>query len=310
VKQGEKGLQTEHEKDLVFVTSGGRTGTQFFGDRLCEVIEGSFSEHDPDVLSVFVERVGSRIRTFGFQHMVVGKLLATSGIRAAGHGWMTGRISKANTEVRLRKARTSYHAGIGARLVIESNSQWWMVCDLVHNVWPRAKIVAIVRDPRSWIRSWLNKGIRYRWYDPAWYLPPGRLTPKKVGDSNWSRSWPDFRPFERLAWEWSLIYGKLALCAQKNDLVEIFRFEDLFQRDDLSSIRRLVSFAAAHDSRQYNFAIPNDFTDKAQNASSGNAADWIDWSSAQARFVEQVCGKLMRQFGYGEEREWKRKISD
>ncbi|WP_420823063.1 sulfotransferase [Wenzhouxiangella limi] len=141
-------MQTKYrKKDLAFVTSGGRTGTQFFGDRLSEVISNCHSEHDPDILSIFIERVGQRIATFGFQHMILGKALGRSGIRAVGQAWLTNRSEEAECLAKLRNARSAFHEKIDAPLIIESNSQWWMVSDLIHKVWPDAKVIAIVRDP-------------------------------------------------------------------------------------------------------------------------------------------------------------------
>ena len=39
------------KKDLVFIASGGRTGTNFFGETLQSIIDNCWSEHEPDVLA-------------------------------------------------------------------------------------------------------------------------------------------------------------------------------------------------------------------------------------------------------------------
>ena len=99
---------TAHHKDLVFIVSGGRTGTQFLGDRLSLAIENSYSVHEPDILPISVKRVGGRLRTFGLWNMVFGKALGLSGIRVLGQRAITGTIDRetcraAATALRMRR---------------------------------------------------------------------------------------------------------------------------------------------------------------------------------------------------------------
>lgn len=80
-------------KDLVFIASGGRTGTQFFGDMLKTVIDDCWSEHEPDMLLGLNWRTYDQIRRFGFWHMVPGRLLGMTGVRSLGHKLLTGELS-------------------------------------------------------------------------------------------------------------------------------------------------------------------------------------------------------------------------
>ncbi len=100
------------DRRLVFVASGGRTGTTFFGERLDEVIADCHSEHEPDVLALNRGRSLLRIRQFGLWHMLFGRMLGTSGLRVLGHRYMTGEMPPATVIRRLREQRAGYHASI------------------------------------------------------------------------------------------------------------------------------------------------------------------------------------------------------
>lgn len=298
----------EDQKDLVFIVSGGRTGTQFLGDQLSLVIPNSYSEHEPDILSLHKPRTIKRIETFGLRHTFWGKFFGRGGVRAIGTWRILGKITEQECIRRLQNVRHRYHSSIEAPLIIESNPQWHYACDELSITWPHARIIIIVRDPRTWIRSWLNKGIRWRAYDLVQWLPPGRITPKKAGDIEWIKPWKKFDAFSRLAWEWRFVYRRLARFAQKNANAKIFRFEDLFHNKDQTPMRELVEFAATHPKRQYSYQLPRDFTAKSKNASQGPAQDWKEWCPEQARLVDSLCGTLMTKFGYGHETSWKAKL--
>lgn len=298
------------QKDLVFVVSGGRTGTQFLGDRLSSAIQESFSIHDPDILSIYIKRILGRLRTFGFYNMTMGKAIGQTGIRSIGARLIAGRITRDTAITRLKRLRESYHESIHEPLVIESNSQWLYVCDELAEIWPHARVIIVVRDPRTWIRSWLNKGIRWRAYDPVRILPPGRLTPKEVGDTKWVAQWRNFDTLGRLAWEWRFVYTRLLAHSEINPHARIFRFEDLFCSDADTAMWELVAFAANHPGREYQHELPRDFTSNVHNASSGSAQDWPEWETHEARLVDNLCGPLMRRFGYGAEPEWRSKIME
>lgn len=297
-------------KDLVFVISGGRTGTQFLGDHLSTAIASSFSVHEPDILSCYVDRMVGRLRVFGLWNMTIGKAIGASGIRTVGQRIITGKMERQAGLSRLHKLRKSYHESISEPLIIESNSQWLYACDELKEIWPHARVIVVVRDPRTWIRSWLNKGIRWRAFDPVRLLPPGRVTPRKIGDLELARQWRSFGTFGRLTWEWSFVYGRLQAHVERNSNARIFRFEDLFGAANQGAMNELLAFAASHSGREYDFELRDDFATTACNASHGSAPHWNEWDRDQAGLVDSLCGPLMLKYGYGQELDWKEKVQN
>lgn len=294
-------------KDLVFIASGGRTGTQFFGDMLGTAIEDCWSEHEPDMADGVSRLTLARIRRFGLWEMVFGRLATVTGVRPLGQRLLCGRISEAACARRLRRSRARYHATIRESLVVESYFRWWMFAGRLHRIWPGAKTIGIVRDPRDWIESWLRHEPRLRagvWRER---FPPGRLTPRAIGDAAWADRWPSLGQRGRLAWDWRTIYGLLDRAAAEAPGVRLFRFEDLFGPDD-GAVRALVSFAADHGARRYRVHDLSGFTATVRNASMGPRRSWADWSDADARLLDAMCGPLMRKHGYGAEPEWQAKL--
>jgi len=292
------------DKKLVFIVSGGRTGTAFFGERLREVIADCHSVHEPDLFVGFNRLSFSRIRQFGWWHVVFGKLLGRTGLRTIGTRYLMGRLSAQDCQERLATFRQRYHASLEASLVIESSAQWWYVVDQIPNVWPDARIIAVIRDPRAWVRSWLNKGDRYVSRDRAARVPPGRLTPRKLGDAEWSRRWHELDAFGKLAWEWRTVYGRLEQHVAHYCNGRMYRFEDIFGQDD-STLADLVTFAASHGASECAISPLAGFRDEVRNASEGSEPEWQQWSAERARLLDELCGPLMQQYGYGHEAQWK-----
>lgn len=296
-------------KDLVFIASGGRTGTQFFGNMLKTVIDDCWSEHEPDMLEGLSALTLARIHRFGLWHMVFGRVATVTGVRPLGHRLLTGAMSEEKCAHRLRQSRIRYHATIREPLVVESYSRWWMFAGRIHRIWPGAKTVGIIRDPRTWIVSWLRHNPRCHngnWKD---LFPPGPLTPQLLGETEWAARWEMLGPYGKLAWDWRTIYSNLDRASAENAPdVRLFRFEDLFDPDH-GAMRELVEFITDHGARKYRVHDLKGFAASVRNASSGPRREWPDWTADEARLLDELCGPLMRRYGYGVEPEWQEKLA-
>jgi hypothetical protein len=291
------------EKDLTFIVSGGRTGTQLFSHMLSEVVVNCFSVHEPDVFAGLKPRSIGRIWKFGIWHVLIGRLLNKTGTRVIGQKLICGEITAEQAKAYAKLSRSRYHQSIAKSLIIESNGQWWSMIDQLREVWPRAKVVVLVRDPRNWVRSWMNKTGRYDNRDWVSRLPPGRLTPEKVGDHEWIDQWPDLGTFGRLTWEWSFLNRWMLSAVDRTPNARIFRFEDVFEPDG-KTLRELVEFATMHGERRYKLHEIEKLTRTVKNSSIGSAAHWHSWNREQVKLMDTICGPLMRQFDYGMEPEW------
>lgn len=294
-------------KHLVFIASGGRTGTQFLGNGLSRVIADCYSEHEPDLLLGLGWRTFSQVAKFGLWYMVPGRLLGQTGLRVLGDRLLTGSLDAATVRRRIVASRERYHRRIAEPLIVESNYQWWSLAGELHRIWPESKLIGIIRDPRTWVRSWLNQKHRYDELDKVEMLPPGRLSPARLGEAEWAGRWSEIGTFGRLAWEWRTIYRHLSGCIDAVPNARMFRFEDLFY-DDGSAMADLVHFAAEHGGHRYKVADLDGFRRSVTNESQSITPEWRDWSSEQARLLDELCSDLMRRYGYGREPDWLAKL--
>lgn len=308
MKATEESNEPKIRKDLVFIVSGGRTGTRTLGDHISSAIPDAHSEHEPDLLDLRDPRSLGKTITFGPWGMFVGKLLGKTGIRTIGTLRTNEEISSDQSIIRLQQSRQSYHDSIDEHLVIEANYQWHLAVEEIRKIWPHAKIAIIIRDPRTWIRSWLNHGARWTWLDVARWAPPGRPTPMSVGDKECASIWKTLDRFGRLAWEWRFVYSKLDAFAMNESNARIFRFEALFDPSDPIAMERLLEFCADHERRSYRVNFPEGFLCNRENASKGPEENWRAWPPDRCRLLDRLCGNLMSKYGYGAEPEWHEKL--
>ena len=297
-------------KQLTFIASGGRTGTQFFGDMLSSVVSDCHSEHEPDMVAGLSELTFDRVRRFGLWHMVLGRLLGQTGVRVLGQRYLEGRASRAEALDRLRALRADYHASIHESLIVESYYAWWMVAEEVGEIWPGARVAGILRDPRDWIASWLRHDPRRRNGALTERLPPGPLTPARIGDAAGAQHWGALGQVGRLAWEWGTIAGKLDRAAQTSQDAAVFRFEDLFG-GDRAELERFVTFVSGHaEGPRHKIGDLSTLTRTVRNASSGPKHRWETWSDAEIAAVAAFCGPGMDAHGYGTEASWQDRIAE
>jgi len=308
-------MQPRHQKDLVFIVSGGRTGTKFFGKALNTIIENCYAVHEPDLMpdpykSDFCEVV-HRVRTFGLYHMVIGRLRGETGVRNLARKRLSHELGgdMKTTRQAIHKHRDYFHAGIQQSLVIESYFQWYGLLPEVREVYPNAKVAAIVRDPREWVQSWLNYKGHHDTRDMVLTFGQPRLTPAMIGDQKWADRWSNMSVFHKLCWDWKTIYFLVDAFAQYDELTAAFRFEDLFDPNRPDMRRAFLDFGTTHGKRRFAYRDSNALFGQRINASSGRTVGWTNWSTADARFLEEMCGDLMARYGYGTEPAWRAKVA-
>lgn len=294
-------------KHVVIIASGGRTGTTFFGDLLSEVIEDAYSVHEPDLLNGLSTRTWRAIRIFGFYHMVIGRLLGLTGIRNLSQRFLSGRMTEEDLISAIHRHRDAYYASMPQSFIIESYYQWYGILPAVSKAYPNSKIVGIIRDPRTWVTSWMNFGGHYDQSDYVSRFGFKRLNPALVGDAEHLDAWPEMSGFEKNCWNWKIVSQLLSKQASLDPMTRIFRYEDLFTSDARHQhIDDLLSFITSFPDRSFEYAFDESMLDDTRNASiSREFPDWQDWTHDQATALNDICGGAMSEFGYGNEPEWK-----
>lgn len=197
-------------KSLLFVSSG-RTGTA--------AIAANFRQRFPELKCVH-EPFGSRL------------------LRIVGNMYATGYLS----EKYARIAIMSTH-GIRRRLyqrcsLVESNPHICCLLPVIKKLYPDTRIVHVVRDPSTFIISYVNHGAFHGlkgWlgdHIPFWFLKP-----EHFDDGKW-QPWSQCSSMEASAYRWTILNQIIERdAAQWNDRSIRVRYEDLFSEDPGEWIR-------------------------------------------------------------------------
>lgn len=298
-------------KHVVIIASAGRTGTRFFGDLLSSMIPGSYSVHEPDVLEGFNRLTLQRIRTFGVYHMVFGRLLGRTGIRNLSQQFIAGRIDQRQLVSRLRRQRMSYYCNIAGDPIVESYYQWYGILPAVPELFEHYRVVALVRDPRTWVASWMNFGAHFGPRDLVSRLGFRRLDPIMLGDGDYAKHWEDMPPFERLCWTWGVVNGQLLDFVRNDPQSRLYRYEDLFlNRDRDRRLENLLDFITTFPDRRFATVVDHGVLRERRHASTRHTfPDWPKWTSEQVGRLDEICGPLMRELSYGGEADWESKLN-
>lgn len=299
-----------HERPCIFISSSGRTGTQFLGEKMQQMINQCHSIHEADVLW------GSRpsewlpkIHRFGLGRMTIGKYSSKYSLRALSLARITSRLDDSRAVEYIRGIRSAYLGSIGESVFLEANGQYALLVDLLPQAFPDSRTVHIVRDPRAWVRSWMNmENAFYSARDLRSWLIGGRLKPKHFPADPYREQWSGMDRFERLCWFWQK-ENELALrLANNRPQVRVMRFEDLFDSPERERyFCGLLAFVTEFPSGyragwQYKPAL---MQQKVNSRSEGGGPVWTQWSPERARSLDRLCGPLMSRLNYGLEPEWR-----
>lgn len=297
---------TAESKHIGIICSTGRTGTSYFASVLPEVIEGSFCVHEPDVWDGLTRRSLERVRRFGVYHMIVGRVLGTTGLRNLSQRYLGGKITLEMLAEAVRRQRSSYYQSIEADLIIESNGQWFGVLPALPRIFRYYRVVGIIRDARTWLASTMNFGRVHGPKDWVTRLGFRRLDPQLVGDRQYMERWSGMTTFERVCWTWRGINTVLdeTIAADANG--RMYRYEDLFLNSASGArIEDMLQFITSFSDRRFSHAFSKDLLDRRVHAISRDAfPDWQAWDREQARTLQEICGPLMEKYGYGSEPRW------
>jgi len=299
-----------NEKHVAFIASGGRTGTLFFGEILSEIIDDAFSVHEPDLLHGVSRRSWHAIRTFGFYHMVLGRLMRRTGIRNLTQKFLSGEMTIKDVVTAIHRHRDRYYARVSQGYVIESYYQWYGILPAVAQAFPNYKIVGIVRDPRTWVTSFMRFGGRYDKHDLVARYRFKRLEPSMIGDDAYAQAWPRMSSFAKNCWHWKVITRLLQEHAAHDQNMRLYRYEDLFLSEDRATqVEDMLRFMVTFTDRTFPYRFDPDIMKRIKNRSHpGDFPDWLGWTPEMAQELMSLCGPLMQDLGYGFESDWIAKL--
>jgi len=298
------------EKQIVFISSTGRTGTQFLADSLSQMIPQCRSVHEPGTLWLSKPRLfWENLKAFGLYHMTLGQLDPKKSMYALSNLRAKGKISDEKAMEYMKGMRHSLMKSENEKIYIESSGHLFGVFDLLPKVFPGAKLIYIIRDPRNWVASALRT-VEYILYGPLdWGLS---VTAEDVPDNPYGDKWKDMSKFERYCWWYSYLNRFVLEKCKDNPDIRIYRFEDLFgkeNRDDY--FQNLLEYTV-----EGNQELENSIQYKPQlltrpthsKKTKKGYLGWKQWRSFRTQKLLTHCGEFMSGYGYGREEAWAEKI--
>lgn len=149
-----------------FITSTGRTGTDFFTYLFSEVVKNSWSQHEP--------KPAFRRRSYAY----------------------LSRKPSLYDELYFGLSRKWFNRNKNKDWYVETNYHLFDATPLIRNVFPDALTIHIIRDGRQVVRSWLN---RYR------YITNDHITPFHLPGDPAQELWNEWNPIQKLSWYWKTI---------------------------------------------------------------------------------------------------------
>lgn len=285
------------KKDISLIVSAGRTGTKFLGRNIQNVFDDCISFHEPDSIHsnnwtgdlLFV------CRYFGLYRGIIGKLVGTSGIRRVSDRYLAGQLGDNAAVEAIRSHRLKFYNRLPEQFIVESNYAFFGLLPLLPEVFPAIKIAAIVRDPFTWIKSYLRKDDQFGRRDYVGMLGL-RITAPMIGTMS-DAIWNKMSQAERLAWLYGLVYSKVQTAAGAGAPIRIWRYEDLFVSNRRETyFYELCTFIGDFEQRKHTPLVQPNVLGKRINAAPDREIDTTDEHIRQA--IDRWCSNSAQYFGY------------
>lgn len=255
-------------RSITLLVSTGRTGTKAMAHYFDTIYEDIRGLHEP---------------------------FPSRGLRCASNRYLCGRLKRSDLAQILFQSRRKLFGSITESIYVEANPFLHGCLDVFDELFGQPRVIHVVRDPRAYIRSYLNFGafrgikrIAADWY-PYWMLKPDfyEKPPKK--------RWKSMNELERIAWRWCAINEEL------NRGEELFggrylriRFEDLFSTDP-KHVRKLCDLLEVPYKRELQEMI---LTKKVNASRRKDVSRWQNWKQDVLASVSDQCRHLMHLYGY------------
>jgi len=304
-------------KPTIIISSLGRTGTTFFAEFFNNNFENIFAVHEPEkinIKSLNFKNIIWTVKNFGFYDSFVRKAIDGGSLLALSNRLVSGRIGKEEAAKQFIKSRKKFIKNTSKEIYLESNYHFFGLLGVLDLIFDDYKAVYIIRDPRDWLRSWIDKKGIFDKSDIHYWLG-NRISPQKANDIKFTKKWSKTSKFERLCWTWNYLNQFAISSADKNPNIRILKFEDLFVAENKNeNMKKLIShLTSLKKAENFNDADIQKITltklEKKINAPQKyKYPKWENWGKNEVILLNEICGNLMEKFGYGGEISWINKL--
>lgn len=197
-----------------------------------------------------------------------------------------------------------------ASIFLDSNPHLVGLVELIERLYPQPKILHIVRDPRTYVRSHLNWAkhrpqsfIADNWV-PFWQPNP------VLTDGMSVHKWLTLSKFERYCWVWCFKNQLLRDIGNSGVPYLCIRFEDMLNPSEAeATFSQIMCFIGGPEVKE-DIAELVENTQQPLNATTRRSfPKWQEWDDATCKRLQAQCDPLMTYYGYGQEPEWIASVS-
>ena len=209
------------------------------------------------------------------------------------HGW----VSRRSLEWLVCRTREKQIVNSNCPYYLQVFSLDYLPAKIISEKFQNVYIIHIVRDPRTFVRSYMNwthtrfKSFVANKYVLGWH-PSGFFT----GEMSW-REWQQMDEFQRVCWHWKY---KNTLVENLFDRYENYirvRFEDIFLAQTSETLKQILQFVGVPYNQRFETIVK-----KSKNVSSKRYFQhWDAWSAERRKQLLEICGEKMKSYGYEKE---------
>lgn len=296
-------------KQRVFISSTGRTATQFFAMYLQEMIDDSVSLHEPGTPWFSKpKKLLQQVRDYGVFHLSIGQGRNTHSMYKLSRDYIAGDISKEKACENILRINGRVDALYKEDVIVYSSGHIYGLLGLLDEVYEDTRFVFIIRDPREWIGSALNK-VEYSLYGPIEiFFRKISLQPSCIQGDPYAERWNELSKFEKYCWFYNKLNENAIQEMKDKSNFRIFRYEDIFLSEEkVENFGQLLDFATDFQAGHVHYTYRSELIDQKIDSKKKKEAAWKSWSPEQVEIMMKHCGAIMKNYGYGEEEEWKSK---
>ncbi|MFW5895334.1 MAG: hypothetical protein ACOCT9_01190 [archaeon] len=266
---------------VILIISTGRTGTKS--------LAGFFDKHFDNLKSYHQPRLSRRINVLS--NMYISGIIPESIFKKA--------INSLKKDIIVNSEQEYY---------VEANTMNYISADVLKEIkGKKVYIIHVIRDPRDFVRSYINwKHMRIQSYIansvlPFWH-PSGFLL-----DDYSLLEWLKLDEFEKNCWYWKEENKIMLDLYSDYEYFKSVRFEDIFLADDKERfLKELVEFVGL----EFEKGMMDYFETKKNKSKKEYFPKWDEWGPEKCKKLQAICEDLMDEYDYGEEKEWVKKLGN
>jgi len=306
-----RGIQSDPriiQKPSIIICSLGRTGTKFFYTLFSKILPESSAFHEPDVFNFVqyrrnrerVREVRQQLKESGVSNLVIRKALGRWSLISISDARFCGRIDYSESLRRLVDQRKHFVHSQKGEIFVESNVGYYGLIDVLNQAFQSHRVVYLIRDGRSWVRSQLNWGEMYGKGGIRHLLAHNWPGAEDLKKDEYHFNWRAMSQFEKLCWAWLRLNQYALRTIQENPNAKLFYFEDIFESKNKGrNLAKIVKFATGvANNTDIDSVNLETWLERPIHQSRPKFPPWNDWTNEQKMKFWRICGEFMNRLGY------------